>query len=172
MMVSDCIKSMNYYSNTIKATNQTNEQSVDFATILERAQKGETLTTQQIVSWENHQEESGQISSTPDEVEQAGMIRGYQPNFSDVSSLDLRNRLENLWNHCPSSSAKFKFMDMFQLNFAADQEMGGRTQWGSSWRNSLRENLDYTISLAGTASGEEKTDESEMAELLRKILEG
>jgi len=89
---------------------QTAAQEADFARILERARRGETLTTQEIASWERHRDSSGKPCTEPDEVDEAGLISGFQPTFPGVFPSALKERLEKMWTHCQSSDEKFKFM--------------------------------------------------------------
>jgi hypothetical protein len=149
---------------------QPNTQETEFAKILEKAQKGETLSTQEIFSWEKHRENSGAPYLQPDEVDEAGMIKGFQPTFPKGFPSDLQGRLERMWGKCHGSDEKFKFMEMFQLNFESDPGKIFNRYNDTSWRDSVKEGVQYAKSVVSTSIGEEKEDESNIVKLLKDLL--
>lgn len=142
------------------------DYSIDFAAILEAARKGDSLTDAQIYAWEMRKNYT-KLEDGPDEVERAGMLKGFNMEFPSGFPLDLRQRLEDMYND-PGTN-RWNFAMMYRLTFDPSLQTDG-LGWDNSWRQRLQTTIQADERAMGSFSFIARKNCEEMNLLSRKLL--
>lgn len=118
--------------------------SFDFNAILEAVRRGETPTQEEIYAWEMHKGFT-RWEDGPDEVEKAGMMRGFKMEFPPGFPSDLRQKLEEMYND--PQVDRWNFVNAYSSTF---HPLLSGESWNSNWwerlKNTYEINLVYTNS--------------------------
>ena len=138
----------------------------DFDAILAAVRRGETPTQEEMYAWEQRKGFS-RLEDGPDEVEKAGMIRGFRMEFPNNFPVDLRQKLEAM-NKDPRVD-RWAFFNAYSSTF---HPLLSGAPWNSNWKERLydtyRINTEFTDTIESSMIRKNAQDVDNILRLLLK----
>lgn len=141
------------------------DSSIDFDAILAAVRRGETPTPAECDAW-GRRKGFTRLEDGPDEVEKAGMMRGFKMEFPDGFPGDLRQKLEAMYND--PQVDRWAFVNTYSTTF---HPLLSGQPWDNNWRERLKDTYEANARFTDTISNPlNHKYASDMDRLLKSLL--